>query len=416
MAAEPINIFSHRIDPAGVVSVVRKLAPGAVVEGPDENWQRIVIQFKKSFFGRALVLELRHNRDYYAGPEWPRQRLGMQGYFSQFPDNGRRDDVLRTIATFQFSLATSFTPDLSLDSSDQRNEILKAVARHLDGCFFTPSSLRDSSGRVMICTDGQLDPDAQWPTIPESTVAAGGDSELEEEAPESEPPDEERVFRRFLALIAAATRGLLEHDLAGDPAAAQLHHARLLEWIARTEIGEELEPNEWEVIQRVPGRLEPQEAVNSTWRWEGVAVLAWALGLHGLPMHDTLVTPAEIWKLVNYPEAETIGTTRSVAKLRSTDELAWMQARLLGIHWRLRDFSIRPQAMDFVQFSQESWFGGFDLTGIPVVDNDLAIGRTTISQADEDSMSIAQSAATERHQAINWLCWGGKYSDVDTST
>jgi uncharacterized protein DUF4272 len=416
MSAEPINIFSHRIDPAGVVAVVRRLAPDATVEGSEDDWRRIVIRLKKPLFGRAKVLELLHDRDYYAGADWPRQRMGMQGYFSRFPDNGRLSEVLQVIASFRFSLATSFDPDLSLDAKDERNAVLLAVARHLDGCFFTPYSLRDRSGRILVSADGEFDPEARLPAIPQEEVQIAKDQELEEEEGEPEPPTQQHVFRRLLALLAVATRGVLENDLAGDPQ-AKLRCTQLLEWILRVGIDDELEPGEWEVIQRGAGHLERQETIDAAWRWEGVAVLAWALSLYDLPAHDELVSPDDMWSLVGYPDPQAAMALGERARLRSEDELAWMQARLLGIHWRMRDYSIRPEAVDFVKFSKECWFGGFDLEGIRTIHRDLAIGDSQISQADEDRLSTTHSAAMERDQAINWLCWGGeRYSDVDTST
>jgi hypothetical protein len=43
MLMEPINIFSHRIDPRGVLSVLRSLAPDVVVTGPDDAWQEATV-------------------------------------------------------------------------------------------------------------------------------------------------------------------------------------------------------------------------------------------------------------------------------------------------------------------------------------------------------------------------------------
>ena len=43
MAAEPINIFSHKIDPRGVVAALRGLAPDLKVVGPEDDWTRVEI-------------------------------------------------------------------------------------------------------------------------------------------------------------------------------------------------------------------------------------------------------------------------------------------------------------------------------------------------------------------------------------
>lgn len=94
-----------------------------------------------------------------------------------------------------------------------------------------------------------------------------------------------------------------------------------------------------------------------------------------------------------------------------------MQKHLLAFHWRLRDFSVRPAAMDFVQFSRDCWFGGFDIAQFRVIGNDLALGDQAISEASQEDVSSAQSTATERHLAINWLMgYSEIYSQTDTST
>ncbi len=94
-----------------------------------------------------------------------------------------------------------------------------------------------------------------------------------------------------------------------------------------------------------------------------------------------------------------------------------MERRLLAIHWRLRDFSLGPRTMDFREFSRTAWMGPFELEGIPLAGNDLAIGGEPIEQADPEQVHESQSIALERHHAINWLMgqtW--VYSQVDTST
>src|SRR5438105_1176914 len=84
-ATEPINIFSHRIDPRGVLSVLRSLAPAVEVTGPDDTWQEAVITITRPGRKGPVRLTFRHDPDYYDGPGGPRQVLGMQGYFSRFP-------------------------------------------------------------------------------------------------------------------------------------------------------------------------------------------------------------------------------------------------------------------------------------------------------------------------------------------
>jgi hypothetical protein len=158
MAAEPINVFSCRIDPRGVLTVLRSLAPGLTVIGTDDHWQRIEIVTQKRFLRKGRRLAINHDAEYYDGTDWPRQVLGMQGYFSRFPESPHKADVLRLIGTFRFALAVEFLPNC--DDFDERQLLVLAVAQHLDGVIFSPSALRDATGRVLLSADGEVDAEA----------------------------------------------------------------------------------------------------------------------------------------------------------------------------------------------------------------------------------------------------------------
>lgn len=418
MAAEPIILYSHRIDPRGILELLLRIAPGCKVVGPAENWQEVIIQSKKSWFGKTATLTILHDEEYYDGDDWPMQRSGMQGFFSRFPDGSGKLDVLRLIETFRFSLATSFFPDFDFDGGDSRLEILFAIARHLDGCFFTPSSLRDSAGRILLDCTGYSDPEAVFPAslkLAAATATLPVDETEVDESEESTPPTARQVARRMLALAVVANRGLVENEAGTKP---ELREAplQMVEYVKDIGIEDELEPDEWEALQRPLGRLDPQTMIDCVWRIEGLNVLAWSLNLTQMPAHDELVRPPEVFEAIHIFDREFAVRLLEHPRLRSPQELQAMQGRLLGIHWRLRNFTLRPEPVDFVAFSKKCWFGSFDLRGIRTKNKDLAIGENCISEASEAEFDTACSAAQERHQAINWLNWGRVYSEVDTST
>jgi hypothetical protein len=414
---EPINIFSHRIDPRGILSLLRSLAPSVQVKGSDDAWEEATISIKQAGRKKPIQLTFRHDPDYYEGPDWRRQMLGMQGYFARFPDGGRKPDILRLIGTFRFSLATSWKPDLDPDG-DARLPFLFAVTHHLDGTLFSPSSLRDAEGRILIAADGEFDADAVLPKMPpvaETIPDRVSTVEEDEEPEEPEPPTPDRVARRALALAAVTARALLEQDDPSESWVADFYRDTLI-WVEAVGIGNELEPDEWKVIQRPPGTLDEQAQINATWRLEGLAILAWALNRFALPEYDNLVAPQALIRSLGFPGIETARALLAHPELRPQAELEVMQKLILGLHWRLRDFSIRPQAMDFRDFARNCWFGPFDLTTFRLIDNDLALGENAIRNAPKDVFQSALSAAMERHKAINWLLGGGVYSQTDTST
>ncbi len=114
-----------------------------------------------------------------------------------------------------------------------------------------------------------------------------------------EPPTPHRVARRALALAAVIARGLVEQEDASDPM-VEVHRKKVLEWIDALDFGDELESDEWKVLQRPVGTLDRQAAVNATWRIEGLGVLAWALSRFELPPYDQMVDPGVLLGSVGF--------------------------------------------------------------------------------------------------------------------
>ena len=86
MAIEPISIFSHRIDPHGVVELLRGSGYDLEVAGPDDQWEQVAVVFsKKGWFRKTQLLTLGHDTEYYDGPDWSKQVTGMQGISLTFP-------------------------------------------------------------------------------------------------------------------------------------------------------------------------------------------------------------------------------------------------------------------------------------------------------------------------------------------
>jgi hypothetical protein len=407
MAAEPICIYSRSVDLRGVAALLRKSAPDVRVEGPDDCWSAIHISGKSSvtFTYHAALCDS-------PGPEWGRHKFGLMNYLRRFSGSESVPDLFRLVDSFAIVLGTLWDPDRADQADDdEREKYLFEVAQHLDGILFTPSSLFDSKGRLLLAADGETDPDATMPKLPPREPA----SSVEEDLPEPMPPTPERVARRALALAAVAQRALLESDWLWWSRGKR--HREILVWVADIDIGDELEPDEWSVLQRPPGRLQPQDHINSMWRLEGLVVLAWALGRYDMPPQDALVNPKKLLKAIGLADADRARELLASPTLRSAEELAKMSKILLAIHWRLREFSLRPQKVDLRKFAKEGWMCPFDISPIALVEDDLAIEHFTISKALAESVSRTHSSAMERHLAIRWLAGDSPiYSRTDTST
>lgn len=416
MALEPINIFSNRIDPSGVAQTLRTAGFAVKVIGPDNNWSKIVITVRPaSADGEVVELTFGHSREYYSSEQWRDQVRGMQGYFSRFPDAPRKDEVLAVIDTFRFALSVP-QDDLDIESADERLALVYAVCRCLDAAIFTPSSLRDAAGRILIDATGYSDPQAVMPALPSSRHHASAADTDEDDSPEPSPPSPVRVMRRAMILAAVANRSLLENepDQVEDPPRVL---RQMIKWIKAIGIHDELEREEAKIIQQPMGTLESRQVINAMWRIEGLAVLSWALGLHPLPPDDEIVKPPKLLRSVGLLDAFTASQLLEKPRFRPQADLDAQWTHQLMLHWRLREFSLRPQPIDFVALSQKCWFGSFDVRLFRIINNDLAIGNQEISKAPRDAVETATSIALERHLAINWLKNGGeRYSETDVST
>jgi hypothetical protein len=420
MANEPLNIFSARADPQGVLDRLLARFPDAEVETEADTWRKITIRLDEEEEAKSLTFL--HDPDYYAGPGWARQKAGMQGYFDRFPAGDRKPRLMSTIGTFQFSLATHFEPDFDPDG-DERLSIVFDVARFLDGVLFTPSALRDAQGRILVSADGSVDEDAVWPRVGFiAQIPANAEEEEDEEEDEPPtPPTAQRVARRAVALLFVVGRAVIERDLLQETASAEearQMHGRLLAWLDEVGIEDELEPDESETVRQLPGELLQQEAINAMWRVEGLTVLAWALGRFPMPRYDELVNIDDVWQALGFLRTGEVRELLARPALRPRDELETFRKQMLGYHWRLRDFQwARPRAMDFLAFSKKCWFGSFDVTPFELIDNDLALRASRIDEAPPEVLDLCGSIAAERHLAINWLCWGpDRYSAADRST
>lgn len=409
MANTPLTLFSHRVDPDGVLEILREAGPIEVVDGPG-GWSSATLRWKTGLFSKR-ILTVNHAADYYSGPGWDRQLAGMRGYFEQFD---ARPVVGALIGSFRFALAM---PDGEPpeDPDDPMHQVIRRLTSHLDGVLFLPGYFLDSRCRVLVAPDGEHDPDAVMP----ASVALSTSSDIEPLVDDDEdwaldPPDAQRVARRAIALAVMSARGLAEVRPDGDMVALRRD---LRGWLDDVGVTDELEPDERGFLD---GTDTPpvQQQVDATWRSEGLAVLGWGLRWWEMPAYDELATPPDMWRSVGLlHDTEKARTLISDAALQPPEELERMRLHLLMFDWRMVDYRVNPRPVDFVKLSKSCWVGSFPLAGYQIVDNDLAIGGVPVHEASPDVRSRAAGISVERHRAINWLCgYNPIYSDVDTST
>jgi hypothetical protein len=132
--------------------------------------------------------------------------------------------------------------------------------------------------------------------------------------------------------------------------------------------------------------------------------------------HDQFVQPRKIADTLGLFSEDTDIVINS-ADLRGALDLRTAADQIMAVHWRLREFELARTSLDFGQLARDWWFGPVDLAGIPLADNDLALGGRPILFADDALRQRCHAAIQARHRAINWLCGHHTlFSRVDTST
>jgi hypothetical protein len=236
-------------------------------------------------------------------------------------------------------------------------------------------------------------------------------------ATEGDPilPDASRVARRALSLAAVVCRSLSDHDPT-NPDAGDLWE-RLKGWVNSQELDNELEDHERVLIYSPLGSLSNSDRISATWRVEGLAVLAWSLGLFPFPLHDAQVDPYEVTDCVALLNPEAAEIVES-AMLRSDKELHACRELYYAIHCRLRQFAREQVPNDIRHWIEDEWIETLRIDRVLDESGDLSIQGVSVSSVDGDVLSACESTTYERHLSAIWLTGEGGplYSEVTVDT
>ena len=230
--------------------------------------------------------------------------------------------------------------------------------------------------------------------------ANGEEEEEEHSAPE--PPSTERILKRALCMAAVAIRSRAE-----ETGGVENFRAEFLPWLAREGLEEELEPWERESVNA------PQGGLSNHDRSEGLCLpacchmLAWALGFTDLPRPDKRLMAFELLAPLGFeslaPPSLAVAELLEKSQRRSPEEMEYAMHLCLAIHWRLVQLQIRPEPLDFMEISKNSWWHKFDPSGPWIVDSDLGFEGVPVYELDPDDLPVAFMPAMYRHKASNWL-------------
>lgn len=260
---------------------------------------------------------------------------------------------------------------------------------------------------------------------------------LDQEGNPRTPPDARRVALRLLAVLAVHFRVNAERpswwlprwQLVAWPLLRKrslrkwnrYRTEKLLPWLRETGVWDEMEAHERALVARPFGTLDvdSQEAANGYWLGSGADVLAWALGRPEFsPFYDQ-EPPLDVASWAGLLDPLPIPLLANPV-LRPLSDIEAMEDRLLAVHWRLVQFRLTREALDFLNLPIVKDFRFLKpevVERLDLAEGDLAIRGTSIAKAHPGLVEACRSVAMERHRAVNWLLGEHPvYSEVETNT
>lgn len=249
------------------------------------------------------------------------------------------------------------------------------------------------------------------PPLTDETHAAAEREELggtENEA-ELHPPTQEHIRARLLLMVGLAERGFMEIEPTDEP---DKPRQALVQELRDAAAWDTAEPWERQALECPVGTLDEKLQWKLPWQTEGAIVLAWSLQIAELPAYDQQVQEDDL--LAARDRLMAGGMLPGVRTKSEIDQLAF---QMLAIHWRLRQFYLERQAMDFAEYAPRAWCGPMDLSLARLIGGDLAVGGVPLAAASEESWLSAIGIMEERRKAVHWLLGHNPvYSENDTGT
>jgi hypothetical protein len=220
-------------------------------------------------------------------------------------------------------------------------------------------------------------------------------------SPEFQIQSPETVAKRALAMSAYCCRGYI--DTGKGNADAESVQDRMIQWLTRFNLVEQLGSFEWDAIRSPLGSMSPQIASRITWEIEGLAVLTWAIERGSLPEHDSQSDPYAVTDSMHFL-AEDADHIIVNARLRGTEELRAYRDLMYAIHCRLRDFLRNGGSKDFTNWIEPRWLEilGIGATRL-IINGDLGFKGQPISVLENDQLKQYEWGIREQHRASIWL-------------
>lgn len=252
-------------------------------------------------------------------------------------------------------------------------------------------------------TDDELDPDPELEI--EINLRAPGE-----------------VAARAIVLATVCHRAYLERATPGsdteDPEAERFD---LVAWLRTEGLDPVVSPTERHLLQTRLGRLTSEETDAASWQIEGLAGLAWAMGiLETLPPVHLPVDPGPLLEAMPSPWDKT-APFRTGVRLRAEDEIAAERERAELWHWRatMVDLLLEATGREAQRLVAVIREVANEAARAGIIDRvaagDFPVNGRPYRDLDEEEQGVAAAVAAERHHALNWLCgFGTGWDNVPT--
>ncbi len=220
---------------------------------------------------------------------------------------------------------------------------------------------------------------------------------------------------RALCLATMVSRGKLEDRLRKAQARGnesihkEIH--RLGEWVEEQDLMLHLSDEEEDLLRRPAGTWTLQQANDACWKSEALGTLLWAMKLQPtLPHYDTPFSWEELEP--SLPLLGDVSLFLGAARLQPEETISQSREVAELWHWRARTTHIVEQGMEspegftweeIIAHAAQAAFESQDIPQ-PLSDDFPAFG-IGYKNIDQEQYRLATSIATERHFALNWLCF-----------
>jgi hypothetical protein len=187
----------------------------------------------------------------------------------------------------------------------------------------------------------------------------------------------------------------------------------LAAWVVEEGLDPTLTPAEQRLLKTRTGKLPADDVIAASWQIEGVAALAWAMGLlDEIPRYDEPVDPAALLSQLPSPWSST-RPLRSSAGLRPESAIARERERAELWQWRAENAGegtgsdqreVRELRTLVREVAEEAHVAGLI---DPPVGHDFPVRGRPYRDQSTDTLETLAIIAAERLRALNWLCGFG---------